>query len=74
MKNFFQCMDDVSEPVSDVESHVRTMESCHMGNIALMLGRELTWDPDSRSFVGDEQANALMSRPRRAGFELETTT
>lgn len=74
MKNFFQCIDDRSEPVSDVETHVRTMESCHMCNIALMLGRELKWDAEKRAFLGDDQATALMSRPRRKGFSLQETT
>jgi len=74
MKNFFDCMEDGSEPVSDVESHVRTMECCHMSNIALMLGRDLKWDPESRTFEGDEQATALMRRPRRAAFEWSKTT
>jgi predicted dehydrogenase len=74
MKNFFQCIEDGGEPVSDVESHVRTMESCHLCNIALMLGRELKWDARKRQFSGDEQATALMRRPRRAGFTIGETT
>ena len=74
MKNFFQCIDDRSEPVSDVESHVRTMESCHMCNIVLMLGREIQWDADKREFTGDDQAKALMTRPRRKGFSIVETS
>ena len=74
VKNFFDCIEDRSEPVSDVESHVRVMECCHMCNIALMLGRELEWDPENRTFRGDDQAVALMSRPRREGFTWSETT
>jgi myo-inositol 2-dehydrogenase / D-chiro-inositol 1-dehydrogenase len=70
MKNFFQCIEDRTTPVSDVETHVRTMECCHLCNIALMLGRDVQWDPDKRTFIGDDQAVAFMSRPRRKGFEL----
>ncbi len=65
MGNFFECIEDRSKPISDVWSHHRTMTSCHLCNIALMLGRELKWDPKSESFVDDEQANALMSRKSR---------
>ena len=65
MRNFFECIEDRELPISDVFTHHRTMTSCHLCNIALMLGRELHWDPKNESFVGDEQANALMSRKSR---------
>ncbi|TWT83617.1 Inositol 2-dehydrogenase [Planctomycetes bacterium CA13] len=71
MGNFFSCIEDRSEPMSDVESHVNSMNSLHMCNITLMLGRELNWDSKSQNFGSDDQANALMTRKRRAGFELE---
>lgn len=62
MGNFFACIEDRGQPISDVWSHHRTMTSCHLCNIALMLGRELQWDPKAEKFVDDEQADALMSR------------
>ena len=65
MGNFFACIEDRSKPISDVWSHHRTMTSCHLCNIALMLGRELRWDPKQEKFIDDEQANALMSRKSR---------
>lgn len=68
MKNFFDCIDSRKDPVSDVYTHHRTMTSCHMCNIALMLGRELKWDPQAEEFIGDDQANALKTRPSRPGF------
>ncbi len=68
MGNFFACIEDRGKPISDVWSHHRTMTSCHLCNIALMLGRELKWDPKSEQFIDDEQANALMSRKSRDGF------
>ena len=36
----------------------------------MLLKRKLRWDPERELFIGDEQANALLSRPRRKGFEL----
>ena len=65
MANFFDCIKDRGKPISDVWSHHRTMTSCHMCNIALMLGRELKWDPKREVFIDDEEANALMSRKSR---------
>lgn len=68
MKNFFDCVNSRKDPVSDVYSHHRVMTSAHLCNIQLMLGRDLQWDPAKEEFIGDDQANALRSRPQRAGF------
>ncbi len=68
MANFFESVEERTQPISDVATHHRTMTSCHLCNIALMLGRDLQWDPDNETFVGDDQATALISRKRRRGF------
>lgn len=73
MRDFFDCIASRKRPISDVETHHRTMTSCHLCNIALMLGRDLEWDPLHEKFVSDEQATALTTRPRRAPFTLEAT-
>jgi predicted dehydrogenase len=74
MRNFFDCVESRKTPISDVASHHRTMTVCHLCNIALMLGRELKWDPEKEQFLGDEQATALMKRPRREKYSWEATT
>ena len=38
---------------------------CHLGNIATRLGRSLTFDPQKEQFVGDDEANTLVSRKYR---------
>jgi myo-inositol 2-dehydrogenase / D-chiro-inositol 1-dehydrogenase len=65
MKNFFDSVESREQPISDVETHHRTMTSCHLCNIALMLGRDLRWDPSKEMFPEDDQANALKSRKSR---------
>jgi hypothetical protein len=59
-----------TQPISDVWSHNRMLEICHVSNIAMRLGREIQWDPVKREIVGDEQASAFMSRENRKGFEI----
>jgi hypothetical protein len=39
-------------------------------NITRRLGRELKWDPVAEQFPGDDEANKLVQRPRRKGYEL----
>jgi predicted dehydrogenase len=40
----------------------------HLGNISYRLGRQLTFDPAKERFVGDEQANAMVTRNYRPPF------
>jgi myo-inositol 2-dehydrogenase/D-chiro-inositol 1-dehydrogenase len=74
MGNFFDCIAENDEPISDVVSHVCTMNSCHLANIALMLGRELHWDPQNERFIGDEKAQGLVSRHRRDAYSFAATS
>ena len=68
MSNFFDCIEDRTDPISDVYSHHRIMTSCHLCNINLMLGRDLKWDPEKEEFIGDDDANQLMKRESRKDY------
>ncbi|WP_390621107.1 Gfo/Idh/MocA family protein [Stieleria neptunia] len=70
--NFIEGMKSRKQPISDVWTHNRMLEICHLSNIAMRLGRELNWDPDKREIIGDEQANSFLSRESRKGFEIQT--
>jgi len=41
-----------------------------LGNLSLVLGRKLRWDPVKQEIVGDEAARRLMSRPQRYPYHL----
>jgi predicted dehydrogenase len=71
MQNFFDCVRDRGEPVSDVLSHHRELTSCHLCNLAMLLKRKLRWDPQKEDFIGDQQASALVSRPQRAAYAIQ---
>ncbi|NUQ62540.1 MAG: Gfo/Idh/MocA family oxidoreductase [Pirellulales bacterium] len=70
MGNFFDCIQSRRKPLSDVVSQHRSVSTCHLGNIAMRLGRKLTWDPDKELFIGDEEANRMLSRKQRKGYEI----
>ncbi len=70
MKNFFECCVDRTQPISDVYTHHRAMTTCHLSNIAIRLGRKLTWDPDKQEITGDADAKKMQSREQRKGFEI----
>ena len=69
--NFIAAMESRKQSISDVWSHNRMLETCHLANIAIRLGRELNWDPAKREIIGDEEANSFLSRENRKGFEIE---
>ena len=68
--NFIEAMRSRRQPISDVWSHNRMLEICHLSNIAMRLNRELTWDPVQREIVGDDQANSFLARDYRKGYEI----
>ena len=68
--NFIEAINAGKQPISDVWTHNRMLEICHLSNIAMRLGRPLDWDPDKREVIGDKQANSFLSREYRKGFEI----
>ncbi|MDY0170250.1 MAG: Gfo/Idh/MocA family oxidoreductase [Thermoguttaceae bacterium] len=68
--NFFDCVRSRQTPISDILSQNRAANLCHIANIAQRLGRKLRWDPEQEVFAGDDEANALLRRPQRKGFEI----
>lgn len=70
IQNFLDCVKSRKLPNADVEIGHRSISVCHLVNITRELNRKLQWDPAKEQFVGDDEANKLLNRPRRAGFEL----
>jgi predicted dehydrogenase len=68
--NFYRTIHEGGLPVSDVFSHVQTMNTCHLCAIAARLGRVIRWDPHAEKITGDEQAAAFFARQPRKGFEI----
>ncbi|MEM7457482.1 MAG: Gfo/Idh/MocA family oxidoreductase [Planctomycetota bacterium] len=72
--NFLQCVRERSEPISDVHTHMEALNICHLAGIAARLGREIQWDAASQQITGDDQANSMLARPYREGYEIEMAT
>ncbi len=64
-RNFIDCVLSRSECAAPVEVAHRSITLAHLGNIALLLGRDLTWDPVAERFGGDGEANRLLDRAYR---------
>jgi hypothetical protein len=45
---------------------------CHLGVIALRLGRKLRWNPDQQQFTGDAEANQWLAREMRKPWTYDS--
>ena len=70
IQNWLDCIETRELPRADVEIGHRSVSICHLVNITREMNRKLRWDPDREQFIGDAEANGLLVRDRRAGYEL----
>ncbi|MFO0880050.1 MAG: Gfo/Idh/MocA family oxidoreductase [Gemmataceae bacterium] len=70
LRNFIDCIKSGKRPNADIEIGHHSTRLCHLGNIAYRLGRTLKFDPTTETIPGDADANALLGRTYRKGFEL----
>lgn len=69
-QNFLDCIRLRMKPAADVETGHRSATVCHIGNIAVRLGRKLRWDPAGERFVNDAEADKMLARPMRSPWCL----
>lgn len=48
----------------------RACSTCLLHWTAMKTGRRLRWDPAAERFIGDDEANAMLSRPQRARYAI----
>jgi len=70
MENFLGCVKSREKPICHVGVGASSVIICHLGVIALQVGKKLNWDPAKRRFA-EAEGNALISRPMRAPWKLE---
>jgi len=69
MGNFFDCLRSRKPAICEAEIGHRSASLCHLGAIAIRLGRPLRWNPRQESFEGDREANGWVAREQRRGFD-----
>ena len=75
-ENFTDCMRSrkTAELRASVEDGHLSTSLCHLGNIAYRVGRSLKFDSATERFVGDDDANKLLTRTYRAAYSLPDKT
>ena len=69
MGNFIDCVKSRKVPICPAETGHRSASLCHLGVIAIRLGRKLRWDPVNEQFVGDPEANRYIAREMRKPYD-----
>jgi predicted dehydrogenase len=64
-RNFFDCVKSRGETAANPRVMRHSHIACHAAAMAWMLNRTLKIDPAKESFVDDDEANSLRSRPAR---------
>jgi len=69
-RTFVDCVQSGKPSPVDIEDGHRATVCCHLANIAYKVGRSIRWDGAKEEILGDSEAAALLSLPRRPGYEL----
>ncbi|MHC4474602.1 MAG: Gfo/Idh/MocA family protein [Planctomycetota bacterium] len=69
-RDFLDCVKLRKDPVAPVEAGHRSSTACHLGNISMLLGRKLRWDPQREQFINDATAQRMTARSMRSPWRL----
>ena len=67
-RNWLECVKSRQQPLAPAPVAHRANAACIVSWIAMKLQRPLTWDAKAERFVNDAEANAMLTRPERAGY------
>ncbi|MBX3420933.1 MAG: Gfo/Idh/MocA family oxidoreductase [Pirellulaceae bacterium] len=65
MLDFLAAIQSRGKPIADIQQGHISSACCILANLAMQLGRPLSYDPATRTIVGDAQATGLLQRPYR---------
>jgi len=67
--NWLEAIRDNKATIAPVEEAHRACSACLLHHISMKLKRKLHWDPKTEKFKNDNEANAMLSRKQRKGYE-----
>jgi len=70
VRDFINCVKSRKQPRSNALAAGQAHIACHAVYIAFQLGRKLTFDPATDTFVGSDEANRMRSRAMREPWRI----
>jgi len=68
--NFLHCVRTRQVSITPAEVAHRSISVGLLGEIAMLVGRPIRWDPEKEQIIGDREASRLLSRPMRGPWHL----
>ena len=68
--NFLDCVKSRRLTIAPVETAARSIGVGHLGEIAMLTGRKIRWNPDTEEIIKDPGASALLGRAYREPWVL----
>ena len=69
-RDFLDCVKTRGQTIAPVEVGHRSATVSHLGNIAMILGRAIRWDPKREQVVNDPTANRMLGRAMRSPWNF----
>jgi hypothetical protein len=69
-REFLDCVKSRHQTITPAETAHRSASIGHLGQIAMLLGRKIRWNPDTEQILGDETATRMLSTPMRAPWHV----
>jgi len=70
-QNFLDCIKSREETITPAEIALRSISVGLIGEIAMLTGQKLRWDPDKEEFTNSAYANRMLMRPYRAPWKVD---
>jgi predicted dehydrogenase len=70
VRNFIDCLKSRKETITPAEIAHRSISVGLLGEIAMLTGQKLSWNPEKEIFNDNVNANRLLSRPMRSPWKL----
>jgi predicted dehydrogenase len=69
-RDFLDCVKTRSRTITPVDIGHRSVTVAHLGNIAMLLGREIKWDPKQEQIVNDTEASRMQKRSMSSPWNI----
>lgn len=69
-RNFIDCIKSRQPTLTPAETAHRAATPGHLGQIAMLLGRKIRFDPEKEAIIGDETASRMLTNPLRSPWAL----
>jgi hypothetical protein len=69
-RNFLDSVRTGNNPICPVGPGVKSEIVCQQADIAIRMGRKLRWNNDKEEFIGEPEANKMLSGTMRSPWHL----